>query len=267
MSLHRTLLAVSLLASQLVIVTSAASGQTPAGDTTPPSPSDSQPALTDSAANTAASIADSAPQLPGSDSVSAGDTATANDSASSSDSASVADSASARDSTRSASDSLLPEIPAAAVGVDTPQSAPDTTRPAGAKDSTKVAATAPPQRVDSVLKAACGGPDGTLPIARDLLVVVFAPEAGRAERAAVARSAKGKLVGEVSGTEPGAYYLRVPTGGEEHRLRAVADELTRSGLVRQVGSRTCPSLPPADTARSSPPISRSPAPSVSVPPQ
>jgi hypothetical protein len=95
--------------------------------------------------------------------------------------------------------------------------------------------------VDSVLKTACSNGQSSASTAPDLLVIVFAPEAGREERAAVARSVKGKLLGTVSSMQPGAYYLRVPTGGEEHRLRAVADRLIRADLVRQVGSRACPS--------------------------
>jgi hypothetical protein len=138
--------------------------------------------------------------------------------------------------------------------------------PAAANSTKSAAAAAPSAPVDSILSAACGGPGEAGTVAPNLLVVVFAPDAGREERAAVARRAKGKLLGVVSSVEPGAYYLRVPTGGEEHRLRAVADELILSGLVRQVGSRACPS-PPADTARTSLPISRSPARSDTVPPQ
>ena len=170
---------------------------------------------------------------------SAGDTLTGirgSGSASPSDSASVADSASARDTARSALDSLQLGDPGTPVGVDTPQSVPDSIGPSGMKDSTKVAATTPPQPVDSVLKAACGGPDGTL-IARDLLVVVFAEESGTRERAAAARSVKGKLIGQA---EPGAYYLRVPRGGGEVGLRDAADQLIRLPQVRQVGSRSCP---------------------------
>ena len=39
--------------------------------------------------------------------------------------------------------------------------------------------------------------------APDLLVVIFTPESGRAERAAVAKSVGGKLLGQVA-SEPGA---------------------------------------------------------------
>ena len=109
----------------------------------------------------------------------------------------------------------------------------------------------PPVPVDSILRKACRGSGGSATLARDLLVVVFAPEAARADRAALAREVGGKLLGPVS-SEPGAYYLKVPTRGQEHRLRAAADELVRSGLVRRVGTRACPSPAPADTSRKAP---------------
>lgn len=97
----------------------------------------------------------------------------------------------------------------------------------------------PAAPVDSVLSAACGGVGGSPTVARDLLVVVFAPETGSAERAAAAKSVDGKLVGSA---EPGAYYLQVPAKGQEHLLRAAADRLVQLGYVRQVGSRACPAV-------------------------
>jgi hypothetical protein len=97
----------------------------------------------------------------------------------------------------------------------------------------------PSAPVDSVLSAACGGSTGSTTIARNLLVVVFAPEAGPAERAAAAKSVDGKLVGT---PEPGAYYLQVPARGQDHLLRAAADQLVQLGYVRQVGSRACPAV-------------------------
>jgi hypothetical protein len=126
------------------------------------------------------------------------------------------DSVSKTDSTRAASDTVHP---------------PASTRP-----------TAPS---DSILSAACSGPAGPATVARDLLVVVFSPEASAAERAAAAKSVHGTLLGRVTSGEPGAYYLRVPSGGggEEYRLRAAADRLIQLDKVRQVGSRACPPLP------------------------
>jgi hypothetical protein len=81
-------------------------------------------------------------------------------------------------------------------------------------------------------------------IARDLLVVVFAPETSPVERTAAAKSVDGKLVGSA---EPGAYYLQVPARGQEHLLRAAADQLVQLGYVRQVGSRACPPVLPEPT--------------------
>jgi hypothetical protein len=82
-----------------------------------------------------------------------------------------------------------------------------------------------------------------------LLVVVFTPEAGKRERAAAAKRVAGKLLGPVT-AEPGAYYLRVPAGGEEYRLRVAADELIRLAHVKQVGSRACP--PPQPSGKPGP---------------
>jgi hypothetical protein len=81
-----------------------------------------------------------------------------------------------------------------------------------------------------------------------LLVVIFAPETGSADRAAAARRVKGRLLGQAV-SEPGAYYLWVPAAGQEYRLRAVADQLIRSPAVRQVGSHACPSPASADSSR------------------
>ena len=152
---------------------------------------------------------------------------------------SVADSASPGDSTHLTVDSLG----ARTGGARQVERAPDSLR-------------AP---VDSVLRKACRSSGGSATLARDLLVIVFAPEAGRADRAALVREVSGKLLGPVS-SEPGAYYLRVPTQGQEQRLRAAADHLVHSGLVRQVGSRACPSQLPADTSRRTPPDTGRPPP-------
>jgi hypothetical protein len=123
---------------------------------------------------------------------------------------------------------------------------PDTTQAqdtAPARDTTaRPAASAEPG--DSILIAACSG---GATVARDLLVVVFAPEATDEERTAAAESVEGKLLRPVSSSEPGAYYLRVPSGGGEFGLRAAADELIQLAPVRQVGSRACP--PPSATAK------------------
>jgi hypothetical protein len=176
------------------------------------------PGQTPTADSAPVSPADTLARMPGADSVL------------SRDSAALADSARAGDSARVTTDSL-----GARYGTAGEAERPSASVPA-------------PQPVDSILSKACGGAEGSATLARDLLVIVFAPEAGRGDRAALISEVGGKLLGPVS-SEPGAYYLRVPTGGQEHRLRAAADELVRSGLVRQVGTRACPSPAPADTGR------------------
>jgi hypothetical protein len=163
----------------------------------------------------------------------------AGDSTSASDSAFATDSASASDSAASA------DTMGKAAGAEAPPSVPDSLRGRGTSDSLESAAGAPP--IDTILGAACSGSGVSGSTAPDLLVVIFAPEAGKAGRAAAARSVKGRLLGGVS-SEPGAYYLWVPAAGQESRLRAAADRLIRSDVVRQVGSRACPANPPADTA-------------------
>jgi hypothetical protein len=245
MSLQHIGFAVWLAASSAVILPAAAFGQAATLTDTAASARDSTPDSSDTAAATSStplpadSLRDSVITPPG-------------------------DSVSVNDTTSSPVDSLAGRQ----TGQGDMGSARSRAGGPGVADSTRpTEAAAPTAPVDSILSAACQGSEGAANVAPDLLVVVFAPEAGRTERDAVARSEKGKLLGPVSSTEPGAYYLRVPTRGEEHRLRAVADKLIRSGLVRQVGSRTCPSVPPADSARSSSLSSGSLMPSVSVPPQ
>ena len=192
-------------------------GQTPAGDSTVRSPRDSSPARSDSAAN----------------------------------GASTPDSASG-DTTRSASDSSQP-----ATGASRYRGGPDSARARGAVDSVQPTVAATPPPTDSILSAACSGSAGAMTTAPDLLVVIFTPESGLAERAAVAKSVRGKLLGQVA-SEPGAYYLSVPAEGQESRLRAAADQLIRQPQVRQVGSRACPPAPPADTSPSGPTTPRPP---------
>jgi hypothetical protein len=93
-------------------------------------------------------------------------------------------------------------------------------------------------------------------VAPDLLVILFAPEAEAAERTAAAKGVGGKLLGPVNSREPGAYYLRVPSRGDEFRLRAVSDQLILLPQVQQVGSRTCP--PPAPRVPLPPPAGQTP---------
>lgn len=144
-----------------------------------------------------------------------------------------------------------------ASGVDSTGLAPDSLLPQ-AKDTTKPdTGTVSSEPRDSILNAACNGPVRPR-VAQDLLVVVFTPQARARERTAAAQRVDGKLIGPVSSAKPGAYYLKVPSGGQEFRLRAAADRLIRLPQVQQVGSRACPALP-RDTTRQSPPAPPKPA--------
>ncbi len=184
-------------------------GQSQTGDSTVPSPRDSASAQTDSATNRGSTTADSG----------------------------------SADTTRTVSDTTQP-----ATGASGYRESPDTARARGAVDSLRPAAATTSPPADSILSTACSGSAGPNATAPNLLVVIFTPESGPAERSAVTKSVKGKLLGQVA-SEPGAYYLWVPAEGQESRLRSVADQLIRHPLVRQVGSRVCPPAPPADTTR------------------
>ena len=225
MSRYSTILATSLLVLSYLIVPPAVLGQSSTSDTTP---ADSQRTQADSAWVSGVYHAPDTTQR---------------------------DTASAGDTTRAVSDTVQ------GVGADTLPSSGDTSRTAGAdsvrdtansagtdasrseasdtarRTDTASAAAAP---TDSILSAACDGVAGASSIAPDLLVIVFAPKTSAKERATVARSVGGKLLGGVMG-EPGAYYLGLPRGSEEPALRAAADRLIRRAQVRQVGSRSCPS--------------------------
>jgi hypothetical protein len=145
------------------------------------------------------------------------------------------DSAVALDST-SPPDSSLRDSATADAGLPS-----DTLRPRVDTNSIKTDTLARIQAPrDSVLAVACRGPAGPRSIAQDLLVIVFAPDATAEERAAAATTVRGKLV---SSPEPGALYLRVPTGGDEYRLRDAADQLALLPQVREVGSRACRTTP------------------------
>jgi hypothetical protein len=212
---HLNFLTTCLLLSSILFVPPGMFCQEPASDSAGPAASDSQAALTDSGQGIGAP--------------------------------------------RPTLDTLRPVRSDTPGGPDRPAAAPDSLRPNGNADTTKgkadttkkadssAAASAPR---DSVLVAACTTPSGSASVARNLLVVVFRPEAGKRERAAAAKSVAGKLLGPVS-SEPGAYYLQVPAEGQEFRLRAVADELAQLAQVQQVGSRACPPLSPGGKPRPS----------------
>ncbi len=221
--MHHIRIALCLLG---LTVPGTAFGQTEAGDSTVRSPRDSSPALTDSAASDSAAS-----------SVSTGGSAS-----------STGDSASSADTTRSVSDTSQSASGEKPTGAPGEQGARDTSRAGGGVDSIKPAAATAPPRTDSILSTACSSSAGPTSTAPDLLVVVFTPETGSADRAAAAKSVKGRLLGQLV-SEPGAYYLWVPAAGQEYRLRAAADQLIRFPAVRQVGSRACPSPASADTSR------------------
>ena len=219
MYLQDTLRTVRLVVAALCAFSAAALGQTSAPDSAAQSSSESQPGRADSASIPATTAVDTPTANPGNplpgDSLG---------SAADSTRAGTRDSAAARpDSSRAASDS---------------------SRKAQPRDSTRSTVAPPPPPADSILTAACGG-TGSTGIAEDLLVVLFAPDARARQRAAIAKSVKGKLV---SSAEPGLYYVRLPSGGGEAGLRAAADQLSRMAEVRQVGSRACP-LPSAGNPR------------------
>lgn len=206
MSLHHIVFAFWLVASSLVVLPPTVAGQESQADSATTPFPDSQPALSDSAL--------------------AGDSVTL------------------ADSTPSPADSLGPPQVGQA---DSGRSARDSTGVPATADSTKArAAAAPAAPVDSILTAACAGAEGSSSVAPNLLVVVFTAESGPAQRAAAARSIKGKLVGRAT---PVGYYIQVPGGGGEMSLRAYADQLSQLRQVRQVGSRACP---PISSSRSVP---------------
>jgi hypothetical protein len=223
--------AVWLLAALALILPPAALGQTPIGDSIARQSSDSTPAASDSAVNPGPPTADTLAPSPGSDTTSEADT------------------------TRSTTDTLRPSQDSAAPtdGLDTARSADTARTPAGNRPGSAGGAVPPPAPVDSILAAACRKSDGAT-IARDLLVVVFAPETGPEERADAARSVNGKLAGS---PEPGVYYVLLPNGGGEASLRAASDQLSLVPAVREVGSRACP--PPAPTAPPAAPAQSPPA--------
>ena len=213
MSFKSTLLITCLLGLGLSIDPSAAAGQVTASDTNGAA-ADSQSAPAD----TAGASVDSVPgAATASDTTTAGDTV-ASDTTAGSDTTSAADTTTSRDTT---------------AGSDT----------TAVRDTTGGSATATAEPGDSILNAACSG---SVTVARDLLVIVFAPGAGKGERSAAAESVDGKLLGPVGSGEPGAYYLRVHSGGDEYQLRTAADQLIQQANVRQVGSRACPPPTPSE---------------------
>jgi hypothetical protein len=164
----------------------------------------------------------------------------------------LSDSMRSSGASQEAGDSAQRARPDSASAADSTPATSDTvpSKPHGSATTSDTAATHT-EPADSILRAACSGAAGSTAVARDLLVIIFAPEATAAERVAVAKAVDGSLLGSVT-SEPGAYYLRVPSGGDEYRLRVAADSLIQLDMVRQVGSRACPPLQPPDTAPRNP---------------
>jgi hypothetical protein len=129
-----------------------------------------------------------------------------------------------------------------AATADTAKISSDTLRPRSNPAPMKPDTVAPVKAPrDSILDVACSGAAGPRTLARDLLVVVFAPDATAEERATASATVRGKVVGS---PEPGMFYLRVPANGDEYRLRAAADQLSLLPQVRRVGNRACPAIGP-----------------------
>ncbi len=105
------------------------------------------------------------------------------------------------------------------------------------------AAPAPPPAVDPHPKGICtdevpaGGGE-----APDLLLVVFLARSQPSDREAAIKAVKGTMV-TADPADPAAWYVRVPSGGNEFTLRNIADRLIRARPVKEVGPVQCPARP------------------------
>ena len=146
--------------------------------------------------------------------------------------------------------------PAAPAG----QTRPDTTRPAYTPSGITPAAapvTPPAQPARPVVPApqpaaptpaAAQLPRGICADAPDVLAIVFASDLAPAARDEAIASVSGKrLQGAV---EDEVQYVGVPAGGNEFRLRVLADKLIRLRGINEVGPVNCPSEPAAPKADS-----------------
>ncbi len=102
------------------------------------------------------------------------------------------------------------------------------------------AAPAPPPVVDPHPKGICTdeGPasGGEAP---DLLLVIFSARSELSEREAAIKAVKGTMV-TADPADPAAWYVRVPSNGNEFALRSIADRLIRARPVKEVGPVQCP---------------------------
>jgi len=121
----------------------------------------------------------------------------------------------------------------------------DTAARAGGTDSAAKPAPAPapaPSPPASPLpKGACSEADAGGP-ATDLLLVTFRSRSAPAEREAALKTVKGTLV-TPDPSDAAAWFVRVPSDGNEFVLRGIADRLIRAPVVKEVGPVQCPARP------------------------
>ena len=118
----------------------------------------------------------------------------------------------------------------------------DTAARAGRTDSAaKPGAPAPSPPSSPLPKGACSEADAGGP-ATDLLLVTFRSRSAPAEREAALKTVKGTLV-TPDPSDDAAWFVRVPSGGNEFVLRGIADRLIRAPVVKEVGPVQCPARP------------------------
>jgi hypothetical protein len=94
---------------------------------------------------------------------------------------------------------------------------------------------------DSTLLAACAGSSAAAPtLASGLLLLTFVPGTSAEARSAVAKRVQGKLVRPPGSGSLDTYYLQLPSGAAESKLRAIADRVIQFPVVQQVGTEACP---------------------------
>jgi hypothetical protein len=104
-------------------------------------------------------------------------------------------------------------------------------------------AAAPPPAIDPHPKGICtaevpaSGGEAT-----DLLLVSFLTRSAPSDREAAIKAVKGEKV-TADPADPAAWYVRVPSGGNEFALRSIADRLIRARAVKEVGPVQCPARP------------------------
>jgi hypothetical protein len=76
-------------------------------------------------------------------------------------------------------------------------------------------------------------------VSADVLLVTFRSRSTPAEREAAVKRVKGTIVAP-DPNDPASAYVRVPSEGNEFRLRVIADRLIRAPVVKEVGSVQCP---------------------------